>query len=315
MISKSAYNKESNKLGLQFCKNARSAWGHVIGELSQGKKITLLLPAYIGRNDKEGSGIFDPVLEYDTNYDFYKVDEELSVDLLSFSNKIKSGNIDVALVVHYFGFCRTDMESIKKLCKDNNVVLVEDCAHAFHLGRSEQAIGNYGDFSFYSVHKYLATSSGGVLKTNSPCFYLPNIESDKKMEYSVLEAYSNSDFDAISKIRRRNYLCYSQNLYSDDNIEVMFSLENEDIPQTFPIRVKNGLRERLYYFLMENNMPTVALYYRMIDEIDSAEFPLSFTVSNQILNLPVHQDTEESDVLQLIDGINKFFKLVNEDAN
>lgn len=307
MISKSAYNTKANKLGLQFTKNARSAWGHIIETLSKDKKVTLLLPAYIGRNDKEGSGIFDPVLDYDTSYEFYKVDEHLSVDMLSFSNKIKSGTIDVALVVHYFGFCRTDMGTIQKLCKENKVVLVEDCAHAFHLGRSDQMIGNYGDYSFYSVHKYLATSSGGVLKINNPSSHLPDINSDKKMEYSVLESYSNSDFYEIANIRRKNYLLYSQELNADSNIEIMFKLEHEDIPQTFPIRVKNGLRERLYYFLMENDMPTVALYYRMIEQIDLAEFVTSASISYEILNLPVHQDTTENEIVQICNKIKEFF--------
>ncbi|MDO8254153.1 DegT/DnrJ/EryC1/StrS family aminotransferase [Shewanella algae] len=315
MISKSAYNIKANKLGLQFTKNARTAWGHIIANLSNGTQITLLLPAYIGRNDKEGSGIFDPVLEYDTNYEFYKVDEKLSVDMLSFVDKIESGSIDVALVVHYFGFCRTDMVKIQELCKNNNVILVEDCAHAFQLGSSESWIGNFGDFSFYSVHKYLATDSGGVLKVNNPSFQLTDVGVDKKMDYTVLESYSNSDFQKIAEKRRENYHYYSGLLTSNDCFEVMFELEPQDIPQTFPIKVKNGLREKLYYFLMERGMPTVALYYRMIDEISEEQYPLSFKVSSQILNLPTHQDTEKSDILKLISGMNEFFNSVKENVN
>ncbi|MCU7995610.1 DegT/DnrJ/EryC1/StrS family aminotransferase [Shewanella glacialipiscicola] len=311
MISKSAYNTKANKLGLQFSSNARTAWGHIINSLSKDKKVTLLLPAYIGRNDKEGSGIFDPVLEYDTNYEFYKLNEDLSVDILDLINKIKSGCIDVILVVHYFGFCRSDMNVIQKLCKDNHVILVEDCAHAFHLGRTNQVLGNYGDFSFYSVHKYLATASGGVLKTNNPSIKLPNFDGDKKMEYTVLESYSNSNFQEIARIRRDNYLFYCKHLKTNNHLEIMFNLEVDDIPQTFPIKIKNGLRERLYFFLLENDMPTVALYYRMIEELSSVDFPTSFAISDQILNLPVHQDTNESDILKLVDGINNFFNSVN----
>jgi len=310
MITKSPYNTVSCKLGLSFTKNARTAWGNIIASLCTDAKLTLLLPAYIGRNDKEGSGVFDPVLDYDTNSTFYGLGEQLEVDITSFEDKVRCGNIDVALVIHYFGFCRTDMSKIKKICKDNNVVLVEDCAHAFHLGKSEQIIGNYGDFSFYSVHKYLATATGGILKQNNMTYTLSKLTPTELMERSVLEDYSNSELNKISTIRRNNFKDYAEHLKSNSNINIMFDLTTNDIPQTFPIRIKNGLREKLYYFLMDHELPTVALYYRMIEEIDLNRFPLSGTISSEILNLPVHQDTNAEDIFKLCEKIKDFF--VNE---
>ena len=307
MITKSAYNKENCKLDLKFTTNARTAWANIIDSLRLSNKLTLLLPSYIGRNEKEGSGVFDPVLKFDTNSEFYKLGEQLDVDINSFEKKIQTGNIDVALIVHYFGFCRTDMLKIKQICKNNNVVLVEDCAHAFHLGKSGQTIGNYGDFSFYSVHKYLATNTGGVLKKNNKNYTLVELKSDELMEYSVLESYSNSDFNKISEIRCNNFRCYSTYLVSNDDFEVMFNLTDQDVPQTFPIRIKNELREKLYLFLMEQNLPTVALYYRMIEEIELSDFPVSHKISNEILNLPVHQDTNQNDIAILCGKIHEFY--------
>jgi dTDP-4-amino-4,6-dideoxygalactose transaminase len=308
MITKSAYNTDNCNLGLKFTANARTAWGNIIGSLCGDKKLTLLLPAYIGRNDKEGSGVFDPVLNYNTDSEFYGIGEQLEVDIASFEEKIESGNIDVALVIHYFGFCRSDMSKIKMICKQHNVVLVEDCAHAFHLGKPEQIIGNYGDFSFYSVHKYLATKSGGVLKQNNQKYDLHKLKSTELMERSVLELYSNSDFNYISTLRRNNFTTYTEHLKSNVNIEIMFELTPHDIPQTFPVRIKKGLREKLYYFLMDNDLPTVALYYRMIEEIDLESFPLSRQISNEILNLPVHQDTTLDDIILLAKKIIEFFE-------
>lgn len=313
MITKSAYNIHNSTLGLIFTKNARTAWGHVIASLCTGSKLTLLLPSYIGRNDKEGSGVFDPVLDYDTNSKFYKLGKSLEVDVDSFEAEILNGNIDVALIIHYFGFCRTNMDKIKKICKENNVVLVEDCAHAFQLGKAQQRIGNYGDFSFYSVHKYLATKSGGVLKTNNTNHNLLELKTVDKMDLSVLEMYSNSDFKKIALIRRNNFKVYSKYLETNGNFDIMFDLAEDDIPQTFPIRIKNNLREKLYYFLLDNELPTVALYYRMIEEINLEIFPLSGIISSEILNLPVHQDTNEMGIITLCSKIKEFF--VNENIS
>src|SRR5690606_10190775 len=113
----------------------------------------ILLPAYIGFTDREGSGIFDPVESTESKFSFYKMNGDLTVDYDHLLNLINEGTYNVLLIVHYFGICRNDLRKIKQLCDDNNIILVEDCAHAYHLGQKREKLGVEGDFSFYSVHK------------------------------------------------------------------------------------------------------------------------------------------------------------------
>ena len=54
---------------------------------------------------------------------------------------------------------------------------------------------------------------------------------------------------------------------------------------------------------MSEDLPTIALYYRLIDAIRPEEFPVSHLLSRSILNLPVHQDTEIADLHQLTDAL------------
>ena len=103
-------------------------------------------------------------------------------------------------------------------------------------------------------------------------------------------------------------MLYASLLKPLDQIEIMFDLHDDDIPHTFPIRVKNLKREKLYFYLMERNMPTTALYYRMIDEIDASKYPTSYAISSEILNLPVHQDTTNEDIFSLWPGFNTTLK-------
>jgi len=63
-----------------------------------------------------------------------------------------------------------------------------------------------------------------------------------------------------------------------------------------PIIVKNNKREKLYFKLMDEGIPTIALYYRLIDSIDRRQYPDSYYLSNNILNLPVHQDITKNDI-------------------
>ncbi|WP_207911254.1 DegT/DnrJ/EryC1/StrS family aminotransferase [Roseateles saccharophilus] len=267
----------------------------------------MLLPAYIGFTEREGSGVFDPVSENKSDYSFYKVNSDLSVDLADFKKQLADG-VNLALVIHYFGFCRSDMAALKQMCTDANATLIEDCAHAFHLEASDSALGRIGDFSFYSLHKYIATESGGFLKVNNKKLEVPPIPPEDAAAPEVMMQYALTDFNAVKAIRRRNYAHYANLLAAVSQIEIMFALASEDAPQTFAIRVKNSKREPLYFHLMQRGMPTTALYYRLIDEIPASEYPESYSIAGDILNLPVHQDTTVEDVEELCAAIIAFFE-------
>ena len=70
--------------------------------------------------------------------------------------------------VHIYGqVC--NIEEILDLAKDNNLKVVEDCAHAvgtFHKSKHVGTIGNTGCFSFYPT-KNITTAEGGMVTTNS----------------------------------------------------------------------------------------------------------------------------------------------------
>ncbi|MCV2369883.1 DegT/DnrJ/EryC1/StrS family aminotransferase [Roseateles oligotrophus] len=308
MITKSAVNKTNYALTGHFTKSARAAWGHIIKSLSGSRRAKVLLPAYIGFTEREGSGVFDPVSENEADYCFYKINSDLSVDLADFEKQL-TNDVNIILIIHYFGFCRSDIAAIKRLCSSANAILVEDCAHAFHLEASKSTLGQVGDFAFYSLHKYIATDSGGFLKTNIKTLELLPLPPEAAADIAVVAQYALTDFEAVKRVRRCNYELYAQLLAPVTQIEIMFALASDEIPQTFAIRVRNSRREALYFHLMHQGMPTTALYYRMIDEIHASEHPESHSIASEILNLPVHQDTTTEDVEKLCASIIVFFNI------
>ena len=70
--------------------------------------------------------------------------------------------------VHIYGqVC--NIEEILDVAKDNNLKVIEDCAHAvgtFHKSKHVGTLGNAGCFSFYPT-KNITTAEGGMVITNS----------------------------------------------------------------------------------------------------------------------------------------------------
>ena len=59
---------------------------------------------------------------------------------------------------------------------------------------------------------------------------------------------------------------------------------------------------------MDRNMPTTALYYRLIDQLKGSGYKRMQYISNNILNLPIHQDITEQDLKDLSNEILKFYE-------
>ena len=71
------------------------------------------------------------------------------------------------LLVHIGGHIAFDVEKIAAYCKDHNIWLLEDCAHAHGAhwnGRKPGTWGDAGVYSFYTT-KTVSTGEGGMLVT------------------------------------------------------------------------------------------------------------------------------------------------------
>jgi len=80
--------------------------------------------------------------------------------------KVITPNTRALILVHFAGFpCQ--MDEIIQLCKENNIDIIEDCAHApgaKYKGQTVGTFGKYGCFSFFT-NKNLSVGEGGMLTT------------------------------------------------------------------------------------------------------------------------------------------------------
>ncbi len=305
MISKQALNTENFKRNMIFTKTAREGWKLILNGLDYNAKV--LLPSYIGITDREGSGIFDPIIETGHLYDFYLLENDLSISYDALEKCLSNSKYDVILLVHYFGFRIQNIEDIVKLCKKYDLIVVEDCAHLYNYNMYNYSdAGTFGDYAFYSLHKYFPLREGGLLVQNNLNALKLNYSEIGLNDYfsKIIIEYQ---IESIADKRIKNFKLLDELLLNVKGVKPLKLLGQGDIPHNYPILVENGLREKLYFWLFDKGIPLIALYYRLIDPLQDEQFTDMTYLSNNILNLPVHQDMNNDDIKELVrlieDGI------------
>lgn len=299
MIAKKALNQDCFKRTWSYTDSARDAWSEIIEKYKishpNGK---IVLPAYIGWSANEGSGIFDSVVKSGMDYDFYGMGKHLEINVDDLKLKTSKNENPLVLLVHYFGFMDTKYDEITNWFEENNIFFVEDCAHAWLTDLIGGVCGRRGSFSFYSLHKLLPVSTGGIMVNNKP----EGIKKDQINPFFEL----NYDLFSIYSTRRTNYN-YLVNLLLDiKGIEVIYkNLEEGICPQTLPVIVENYDRTTLYHKMNEAGFGMVSLYHTMIDDLQNSTFEAPAVLAKKIINFPIHQDVEKKDMDAMVEELKK----------
>lgn len=92
-------------------------------------------------------------------------------------------------VVHIGGHLAFEIEKIAAYCKENNIILLEDCAHAAGASWNGKNPGEWGDAGFYSFYatKTVTTGEGGMLvsKHNEVIEHAKKFRNYGKFDYVV----------------------------------------------------------------------------------------------------------------------------------
>lgn len=100
---------------------------------------------------------------------YIDIDENtLNLSIASLENNI-SAHSKVIVVQHTFGY-PAHMEKIMDIARKNNLIVIEDCAHALGARIQNTVVGNFGDMAIFSFgrDKIISSVYGGCLLVNSP---------------------------------------------------------------------------------------------------------------------------------------------------
>jgi len=133
---------------------------------------------------------------------------DLGLDIEHLEKIIKKEQPSLLILVHVLGFSCNNIEYIQRLCKKNNIRLIEDTCESIGSSFNNKKLGTFGDFSTFSFFfgHHFSTIEGGMVCTNDREIYnlITSIRShgwDRDLEPSVQQKlrkkYNINDFNAL----------------------------------------------------------------------------------------------------------------------
>lgn len=233
------------------------------------------------------------------------------------------------MVVHLYGKA-CEMDAISATAEKHALALIEDCAQshgAKFKGKMTGTFG-YGAFSFYPTKNLGCLGDGGAVTTDDADFagkirMLRNYGSEKKY-YNEVVGY-NSRLDEVQagflsvKLKRLDEITAHKqrlaSLYHDglknDFITPVVQKDHDDVFHIYNIR--HPQRDLLKEYLLKNEIKTDIHYpvpphkqKAMSGVLTNDQFPISEEIHATTLSLPISFCHTESDILRVIEVLNKF---------
>ena len=139
-----------------YVPSGRVALYYALKHCGVDERSEVLLPSY------HCGSMLEPVIHLSAKVQFYNLDEHLNYSLEHIKQLI-TVRTKAVIVPHFFGFSQ-DLVNLKAFLEEQNIKLIEDCAHAFY---SSSNTGYIGDYAIASTVKFFPGTKGGALVANS----------------------------------------------------------------------------------------------------------------------------------------------------
>lgn len=161
------------------------------------------------------------------------------------------------VVTHIGGHIAFDIEKINQYCRDNNIFLIEDCAHAHGATYKGKAAGSWGlggSYSFYAT-KTLPTGEGGMVVSSSQDF-IDWYESFKNYGKKIVEGQIQYPVKNGFNLRM-NEMTAALGLVQMDELPKIISFKRElaekyDEIFSEPLKIPDAMESGFYKYILFN---------------------------------------------------------------
>lgn len=237
--------------------------------------------------------------------------EDVTNAISKYSQKEKEELI--ILLSHLGGIVNPDIQEIANLCKQENIVLIEDCAHSFGAtlnGIHTGLFGNAGVYSFYST-KAIPAGEGGVIITNNDKIgqmaadYSIYDRFNQKLEIGFNNRISEPQaLLAYSVVKEWKEIVSNKVIMAQKYIKVCNELGIKYISQN-----ENGQEGNYYKFVLYNAEINASEYFAKIKSKTSPIYDYSIGVNNLLKDkhicLPIWYGQEDLITNQVLRELNE----------
>jgi len=158
--------------------SGRSSFLAILNSLGLDQNDEVLLQAFTC------NAAVNPIIWSGLNPVFVDIEKEtINIDTKDLEEKI-SKKSKVVLVQHTFGY-PANLNRIQEICRQYNLILIEDCAHSLGVKYQGKLIGTFGKAAFFSFgrDKIISSVYGGMVITNDKFLAQKISEFQKQSQY------------------------------------------------------------------------------------------------------------------------------------
>ncbi|RJO60276.1 DegT/DnrJ/EryC1/StrS family aminotransferase [candidate division WS5 bacterium] len=269
--------------------------------------------------------------------------EDFNIDPKDVEKKITK-NTKAIIVVHMYGQ-PAKLDQLLKIARDNNLILIEDCAQAGGARYNGKYVGSFGDiscFSFYQTKHIIAGEGGMVLTDNKNWFKTIDSLANNGIMKDDLDAY---DYDRIgynyqiteiqaalgisqlmkldqnNKVRRENVKLYKLAL---KDTRMVFQKDSPNTENSYfyltGLLPENLTKKRKEFLnlVKEQGVPIKTLYPMILPDTKllkgkvNNDCPMAIDITKRLFNLYVNPGLEASDIQFMAEAIKKaYIKIYN----
>ena len=259
------YTNVKNALALINATSAIHLALRILG-IKEGDKVAVSSFTFIGS--------VTPVLYQKAEPIFIDSDESWNMSPELLKKAIKENDIKAVIVTHLYGQM-AKIEEIVKICKENNIYLIEDSAESLGASYKNKQSGTFGDFGVYSFNgnKILTTSGGGMLVSENKEW----IEKAKFLSTQAKENYPWYEHETYGYNYRMSNVLAAIGVGQMEVLEErvnkkreIFSWYKEFLKEEFMPEIENSIGNRwLTTLIFKNKNPLEVMEILRKNEIES----------------------------------------------
>ena len=211
--------------------------------------------------------------------------DDVKQSLSGFSKKDKKKMI--IILSHIGGIINPDIEKISAFCFENDVILIEDCAHSFGatlFNKHSGLFGHAGVYSFYAT-KAIPAGEGGMVVTNDDDLgriiekYVIYDRFDQKLPIgNNIRITEMQALFTYSVAKEWNEIILNKEKIAKQFKSVCIDRDIQYIDQT-----ENGQKGNYYKFVVFHNKTPIRDAYPYLKTLTSAVYDYSLSNSHQII--------------------------------